>query len=597
MKIWMQITAVFATVMMFTLGAQAQQWGTGQWGGMQGCAYPQRAGDGAESDQDLIKEKQEVIKEAQKQLKSKQNELKSLKRELNASRQDVEQVISEDFSSFVFEHIENERACTEYKGMGGTSDGTQTTGTDGGQTIETPDANLTEIQAFQMGEWRQICDMNKRGSVMGVVCDGKRFRVEEKTGATAKDCKKGLVDYRKNYARSQRLETEVKSLERAIANGKRDLQSAKEQVAEERRERAKEQLEGGICVNCATSGSGYVYQKPQTDWANVAANVGTGLLVSLMGYKQQQMVTEANASIGWPTQSYPAGGAAIGAPFFLNGLYGALGGGVGAGAFGCGNMSAGGSVFGPGFSYNPLTGGGMYLPGMSPWGIAGPNMMYPGGMYPGGIANFGLMGGAMGMNPYGMGAMGAMGMNPYGMGAMGALGGGLANFGLMGGAMGMNPYGMGAMGMNPYGMGAMGGMGLMGGAMGGMGLMGGAMGMNPYGMGAMGMDMGSMQMQQQMMQMQMQQQQYYVQQQQQYMTQQMERQRVVQSLQTELYSLMSRIQQVQMGYGSSYLGVTGGTGVGGTTGWTGPGTPVNGVGTGTTYPGVPGTTGNLPASR
>jgi hypothetical protein len=99
--------------------------------------------------------------------------------------------------------------------------------------------------------------------------------------------------------------------------------------------------------------------------------------------------------------------------------------------------------------------------------------------------------------------------------------------------------------------GAMGGFPMMGGiagAMGGYPMSGGMAGL-AGGLGGMDGGLGSMQMQQQMAQMQMQQYQVWMEQQRRVQENTMARQRVVSGLQTELYSLLHRLQQAQYGVG------------------------------------------------
>ncbi|MBV2168863.1 MAG: hypothetical protein KUL82_09160 [Bdellovibrio sp.] len=582
MKLWMRIAVPFTTVMSFAVGVQAQQWGTGMYGGMQACPYNYSAAAGSSSYLDEIKEAQSAIREAEKQLRSKKTEKKRLEKGMERSRRDVEDVVSEDFTEFMFEHIENNVSCKEYKGMAG-SDEFIAGGQEGEAAVQAPASR--EVRGFSITEWTRLCDQNKSGSVSATVCDGSRFRQTEKGKATSQDCKKGLTDYRKSYAQSNKLQREIESLENLIRRSKEDIQDARQNYADEQREKQRDQLEGGICIDCISQGSGYTYQKRETDWGSVVGNIGLGLAATYMGYQTNKMVADANSNIGWPTQPYPAWG--YGFPFLATGvsqalgggggIYGAVGGGIGAGGFGCAGMNGGaygmmgpyGGMNGNGMWGNPYgmagmgmggLGGGIYQPGMGPWGMAGPWGM--GGPYAGAMG-YPMMGGMMGM--------------PMG----GMLGGGL------GGMMGMPMGGMGGMG---YPMGGMGGMGM---PMGGMGGLGGMMGMP---MGGMNGGLGSIQMQQQMMQMQMQQYQMYVQQQQSYMQQQMQRQQVVASLQQELYGLLYRIQQVQYGVGNTgYLGgsVGGGISVGGG----GVITPLPGSG-GTTLPGGTGTgPAPIPAPR
>lgn len=620
MKFWMRIGTPFTLVMSFAFAAQAQTWGTGMWGGMQACSYPYSAAEGASSYQDEIDEANAAIKEAQSQIRQKKSEKKRADRDWERAEKDINDVISEDYSEFIYEHIKNNVSCKEYQGLG-SGDEFIAQGQEGDAAVQAPGSR--EIRAFTVKEWGALCDKNKSGSVSGAVCDGARFRQMEKGRATSQDCKKALTEHRKKYALANKLQREIETLENAVDRYKDDIKDSRADLAEERREAQRERLEGGVCVDCVTSGGGYTYQKPETNWGSVVGNVVLGLGMVGMGYQTNKMVAKANSNIGWPTDPYPAylagmGPLATGIGQMIgggSGIYGSIGGGIGAGGFGCAGNNGGpygmmgpyGGMNGSGMWGNPYgmgvmnpmggMGGGIYMPGMGPWGMAGPWGMggpYGGGMgmgmggYPGGMGMLGGIGGGIGMGGFpggmGMGGYPGMGMGGYpggigmggfpGMGMIGGIGGGLGMGGFPGG----------------IGMGGYPGMG-MGGFPGGMG-MGGYPGM---GMGGM-MDGGiGMQMQQQMMQMQMQQYQMYIQQQQSYAQQQMQKQQVVASLQQELYGLLYKIQQVQMGVGTTgYLG--GGTTIGiGIGGGTAPGIPINStIGT---IPGSGTSTSPIPAPR
>ncbi len=499
-------------------------WGTGMYGGMQSCPYPTRAGNGATNVDDGTKEIQSAISEAQKQLREKKAEKKKLDRTTEKARNEIVKTISDDYAEFIFEHVENSRRCQEYKGYQSTSQDFAAQGQEGTQEIS--NGNMIPVQSFTITEWSQYCDPTKAGSVSAGLCTNPRFKQSEGGRADAQSCKKGLTDYRKSYAQSQKLQREIERLEESIARTQEDLKEARQDALQAQRDNMTSQTEGGICIECMQQGNGYTYQKPQTDWSSVIANLGTGALATYMGYQQNKMVAEYNSNIGWPTQSYPSWG--YGFPYIAAGIYGALGGGTGQGSFGCGS--------GMGGTMGGVTGN-----------MNGPMGMM-GGYGTGGL--YGSMGGAFG---YPSGMMGNM------------MGGGIYNSGM--GPWGINGYG-GGYGSNPMmGMGNMSGMGgMLGGGLGGMMGMGNMMGMGTMsGLGSMsGYDPTMLQMQsqyqQQMMQMQMQQYQSYMQYQQQYQQQYMQKYQAVSSLQQEMYNLMSRIQQIQYGYGTSgYLGSPTGT--------------------------------------
>lgn len=457
--------------------AQVSMWGTGMYGGMQNCSTEMKAGNGATSVDDATKEIQAEIQEAQQQLKAKKSEKKKIDRTLTRTKQNVEKSIASDYSSFIFEHMENSRRCEEYRGMQSENQEFIAEGQEGGSTL--PNANMIPVHGFTVTEWRQYCDQGKGGSVSGSVCTNVKFKEADGGRQDAMTCKKGLTDYRKQYSQSEKLQREIEGLEDTITRAKEDLKDAKQDALEARRD-GLAQTEGDICIECMQQGSGSNSQRPQTDWANVIANVGTGLFASYMGYKQNQMVAEYNSNAGWPTQSYPA--LSYGYPYLMAGLYGAVSGGTGQGTFGCGSTMGGtGNMNGPMGMMGAYGMGGMY-------GSAGGAFGYPSGM---------------------------MGNN-------------------MGGGMFMG-------GMSPWGM-----NGMYGGMQGGYG---GYSGMGNM----MGYDSSSLALQQQMMQMQLQYQQQYQQ-------QMVQKYQTVSSLQQELYSLMARIQQVQYGGTTSYIGGTLGTG-------------------------------------
>lgn len=518
--------------------AQTSMWGTGMYGGMQSCSTGMRAGNGATSVDDGTKEIQAELQEAQQQLKTKKAEKKKIDRTLQRTRTDVEKSISSDYADFIFEHMENSRRCEEYKGLQEQSGEFIAQGEEGdGGTVA--NADMITVYGFSTAEWKQYCDRGKAGSVSGSVCSNSKYReTDGGRGSDATNCKKGLSDYRKQYSQSEKLQREIERMENQITNLKQDLKDAKADALEDRRNGlASSDTEGGVCVECIAQGNGSQASAPKTDWANVIANVGTGLFASYMGYKQNQMVAEYNSNAGWPTQSYPA--LSYGYPYLMAGLYGAVSGGTGQGSFGCGSgMNGTGNMNGPMGMTGAYGMGGMY--GNAGMGGA---FGYPSGM----MGN--MMGGGIYAN--GMGPWGMNGMNMSGMGGLGMYGGAMMGS-MMGGYGNMMGYGS-MMGAYPGSMMSS----MVGGIAGYGGLMNSMMGSYPGSMmGSMtGYDSSSMALQQQMMQMQMQQYQTAMQYQQQYQQQMVQKYQTVSSLQQEMYNLMYRIQQVQYG-GTSYLGGT-----------------------------------------
>lgn len=517
---------VLLALFPFSALAQNMQWGSGQWGGSQGCGYQQKTGAGAVSDDDPVQEILTEIQELKQQIKEKKSELKKVDRQSERSHAQLDESLSPEVSAMVFSHIENNTRCSEYQGLSNPPAGS-VGGSQGEQPINSAQDNMLEVQGISVADWAKHCDRTKAGSVRDSICglnaapsersrDGGR---EGNRSADPKSCKKSLVEYRKNYASSKRLATEIENLQDALDNRKRDLTDLKKELREEARDAT---TQGDYCAECDKRGNGYTYQQPQTNWGGVLSNVGTGLLASYMGYKSNKMISENNADLGFPTYNSNYSALGYGMPYFQAGLYGALSGGQGQGGFGCGGSSnmAGGAFGYPSNMMGGSMGGGMFM--------GNPMMMGMNGMN--GMMGNGMMGGMM---SGGLGMMSGMGMMSNGM----MMNSGMMSSGMMmsGGLGMMTGMGMMSNGMMSSGM-MMNSDMMMSGNMGmmtGMGMM--------IGYGSM-TDSSSMALQSQLMQMQIQ-----------YQQQQSSKYSTMSSLQSELYSLMARIQQVQYG-GSSYLG-------------------------------------------
>ncbi|UOE99894.1 hypothetical protein [Bdellovibrio reynosensis] len=538
----LRMAIILLTFLPITAFAQSM-WGTGMWGGMQSCPYPTRAAAGATSIDDGTKEIQEAIKEAQQEIRDKKSDKKKADRAAEKSRTEISKSLNDPYAESVLAHIENFRRCNEYASQQPSADPTVTS-QEGEHMIA--NANILPLQGFTSSEWNQVCDRSKSGSVNASICASPKYSAGKSNDS---NCRKALSEFRKQYGESQKLQKDIEGLEEQVARYKEDLKDAKKEAAEMLKEQRLAKTEGGICVECMQQNSGYSAQKSETDWAGVAANIGTGVLATYMGYQNNKMTAEYNSNLGWPTQSYPSW--SYGFPYIAAGLYGAMGGGTGQGSFGCGSgMGGTGNINGAMGMMGSMGTGSMY-------GSMGGAFGYPSGMM-GNIAGGGMFN--SGIGPWGMSGYG----NMSGMGSIGGMGNMMGYGSMMGGMGNMVGYGsmMGGMG-NMMGYGSM--ISGMGNMMGYGSMMGGMGNMMGYGSMMGGMDSYSMQYQQQMMQLQMQQYQTQMQYQQQYQQQSMQRYQVVSSLQQEMYSLMARIQSIQYGGTSSYIGSTGSLGSLGTT--------------------------------
>lgn len=452
----MKIFAILSLLFAFSAQAQTNAWGTGQWGGNQACPYqnnPMAMGaPGASNMSDEVRELMDNLKETKSKLAAKKSQKVKLERDLDRSRKDIEDALQSNVADFIFAHMENSRNCDEYfppeNAPAARSSRPKTTPSTG---------------PFEKQEWAELC--SGHGGISPRVCTD--YRGDEKR-ASSSNCQKALPAYRKNFAASQKLQDEIDGLDRTIETMNDNLKDA-------RKEASLPKDGGGYCLECMQRNSGYQMQaqQPSTNWGGVLANVGMGLAGMYAGYESNKTTAQYNSNIGFATQ--PTSSFGYGYPYFQAAAYGAMGGGIGQGSFGCGagyggtgnmngmmgmggpfgNNSMYGNMYGNnggafgGYPQNMMgsqMGGGMYNPGMGSWGMAGPwgNNNNMSGLISGGGLNG--INGMNGMNPYGqqMGSPYGNMMNPM-MGLGGQIGGGL-NFGAgigmgggYGGALGGNP--------------------------------------------------------------------------------------------------------------------------------------------------------------
>ena len=460
--------------------------GTGYNPGQQGCAYQPQVAAGASSYLDEYNEIKKSMSEEKRRLSDMKRKQRQIDKELGKARDTIRGVVSDVYSEFIIEHMDSARLCSEYKGYGSypvpppedyrppapvnqelprvdedestvnrekkkkttsrtrssasnevaidrtpaAAETSSATGLEGGRSVSAPSSGgaqqgLIDVRGFTQAQWRQVCLPQKRGGVSGAACENP-YKSGAKSRYSPNECKKSLEVYRDKTVESQKLAGQIEESENLIARYKEDLPAAMKDA----KERYKEDTESGICMDCMASGNGYITQRPGPDWAGVAANFLTAGTAMYMGYQNNKMVAEYNSDLGWPTQPYPTWG--YGLPFMMNGIYGALGGGIGAGGFGCagaggmagmgagayGNVGMQGPYGYPQGMFGGQMGGGMYNGGIGPTGMAGPWGLGGG---PGIGAGFSA-GLGMGMgSPYGMGgaqyqqAMMQMQMQQYNM--------------------------------------------------------------------------------------------------------------------------------------------------------------------------------------
>jgi len=305
--------------MTATSHAQNMQWGTGMaMGQQQGCGYQQQPqqmrggmGSPASAENEAVNDLLDQQKELKQTLQGDQKKQKALEKDLEKLHDTISESLNSETSEFAFAHMENDFRCDQYR-------------------ASEDDQNKLRLTGLNAEGLSRYCDAGKAGSLRGELCSDARYRAGENSrGESA--CKKALPDYRKKYVESQKLADNIDRTKQRLDDIKNDIADARKEARQERNNGT----EGDICLECLAKGSGYqsAQQPRSTDWANVAANVGTGLVAMYMGYQTNKMVAQYDSNLGWPTQSSPAW--SYGLPYMTAGLYGALGGGNSQASFGC----------------------------------------------------------------------------------------------------------------------------------------------------------------------------------------------------------------------------------------------------------------------
>lgn len=528
--------------------ANANLQGSGYWGGQQNCGYQQTQNTGRGQNQNQKQGSQKTtedsrISELKKQLSLKQLERKRAESEMELASRKLERVFDSEVLSFLLEvHMEKGNECKDYKTFpangcvnagtqGSTAVGTAVVQPNGSQVIVGGSAAISsdcdgkeDVPEKLKSKWTKegggYCTASSRssgGSVSSAICSDSSLRNEDrKSAGNVADCGKQLTAYRKNRIKRDEAQAKIEKIEDDIKDQEYAIADAKERTNLEKQYRQSDNMEAD-CEECAAmgrNGSGGSGSGPGgrsnsgRDWASILGNIGVGVGLAYVGKQYDDRNAEYSAQLGYPPQSgYPTA-VSLGAPFILNGIYGAVNGSNGQGSFGCGNsMTMGNGLNGMGNMYgmNGVNGGANSAFGY-PQNMLG-NQVNGGGMY------------SMGYNPYN---------SMYGNTNPNASLYGNANLGY-GNSYGNN-YGLntGTMLNNGYGT------------------------MSNYGLGSMTNNSQSqllaLQYQQQMAQYQMQ---YYQQQYQQQMQSYQQQQQVATQstqLQQEIYNLQIRLQNLNSGY-------------------------------------------------
>ncbi len=418
MKHWLLYTVVVFTPLTSVAQygyANMNLQGSGYWGGQQNCGYQQTQNTGSMQAQGRSQtaEKSEEEKTAtsrisdlKKQLASKQLEKKRAESEMQMAARKLERVFDSEILDFLLEvHIEKGNECKNYKTFpanhcvdqaitGRTAVAEGTVDANGSQVISSEVVKFDcdgkdEVPDKLKNKWTMAgsgsyCTANSRssgGSISASICKDQTLRSDErKSSASSSDCGQQLTSYRKNRIKRDDVQSKIERIEDDIENQQMAIADAKERQALEKSYRMSNSTEAA-CEECGDmSRDGGQKQKSNRDWGSILGNIGVGLGLAYVGKQYDELNAEYSAQLGYPPQSgYPTA-VSMGAPYILNGVYGAVNGSSGQGSFGCGNgasMASGMSGQMNAFGYpqsmlgQQTNGGGMYTMGYNPY-----NSMY-----------------------------------------------------------------------------------------------------------------------------------------------------------------------------------------------------------------------------
>ncbi|RYZ84240.1 MAG: hypothetical protein EOP06_18415, partial [Proteobacteria bacterium] len=112
------ITAVSTSAMTAQAQYMANMAGTGYNMGQQACPYPQQQAAGAASYLDDYRATQTALNTAKSSLKTLKANQARIKKDVDNARKIINATISDEYTDFLFSHMDNGNKCTDYRGLG-----------------------------------------------------------------------------------------------------------------------------------------------------------------------------------------------------------------------------------------------------------------------------------------------------------------------------------------------------------------------------------------------------------------------------------------------------------------------------------------------
>lgn len=413
--------------------AQVSLYGSGYYGGTQGCSTRTRVGTNAISVTEEEKQAKKEIEKSQREVDLAKAEMERNKLKMKLLVKTINRFFASDVADFLIDtHIGGMKQCDDYKTFpdykcpepkkkltaAERKAGVVDTGPATADGTPLSDAQLnvcrhkTSVPAILVPNWSKgenYCeadDERTRGALSASICSDEDLRPEGKRPGSSSECVAALKDYRKKAIEVENAQAKIEKEQSDIEDRTAAIASARE-IALIDAKYKKSKTEAGSCVDGScdfeqehgSAGKSYLLSAVQ-----VAAGLGLGYI----GKRYDETNMEYQAQLGYPpTQGYPTA-VSLGFPLVAAGVYGAVTGGSGTGGFGCatgvngtgaGNLyGAGNSAYGPyannggafGYPqgyYGSPWGGGAYNPGYNPYGgFNGPN----GGLNAGLNGQFGI---------------------------------------------------------------------------------------------------------------------------------------------------------------------------------------------------------------
>lgn len=333
-------------IMMFSSLAQAQGWGTGQYGGTN-CNNPVQTGPGAVNGDDERANLQGKLHEAQGHADELEALQKRLDRKIQKAKEKMARVLTADAIAAVEEHRRFKNSRADYK--------TQCSAP--ARSEPSAPVNRNEIPSVGPPYGRsnssdrrpvpaQFCALgtdgilhntwdeafaNDDGTVSDSLCEHYIVGLSKgKAPGDRSECKDGLNDYYAAMDSKERLKVQLEKLNEQVRTDRRSLERIDDEIAE-----------GRYCADCAARRRGYSNQSPA-----LVAVQGAIILSQLYARSQRgqfQQPRPFNQPVNYRQPGYPVSPYTAPIPGYAgigpNRMYGGVPGARGAGSFACQGMN------------------------------------------------------------------------------------------------------------------------------------------------------------------------------------------------------------------------------------------------------------------